>query len=128
MYVCCIMGIDVDSKRVVSRASRQCATKAAWKTRFLLRVRRFYSFFELILLNKSHVLSYIEYRTPGLHFASTSVLDEIDQVQTMFLRQIGGSEEAAFDSFNVAPLRVRRDISMLGVIHKAANVAGPPQL
>lgn len=109
-------------------ASHKCATKAAWKTRSLLRVRRFCSTYGVIPLSKAHALSYIEYITHGLHFASTSVLDKIDKVQTMFLRQIRVSDAVDFDSCNLAPLRVRRDISMLGVIHRAANSAGPPQL
>ncbi len=123
-----LLGVEFDSKLLMNAASHKCASKAAWKTRSLLRVRRFYPSHELLLLYKSHVLSSIEYRTPGLHFASTSVLDKIDQVQSRCLRQLEISEEAAFDSFNLAPLRVRRDISILGVIHRAANAAGPPQL
>ena len=121
-----ILGIEFDSKLVMGTASHNCAAKAAWKIRSLLRIHRFYSVNDLILLYKAHVLSYIEYRTPGLHFASTSVLHEIDDVQSRFLRQINVSDEAAFDSFNLAPLSVRRDIAMLGVIHRAARGEVPP--
>ena len=81
---------------------------------------------DLVLLYTSHVLSYIEYRTAGLHFASTSVLNEIDDVQSRFLRQFEVSEESAFAHFNVAPLNVRRDISILGIIHRASLNLGPP--
>ena len=123
-----ILGIEFNSKLVMGTASHNCAAKAAWKIRSLLRIHRFYSVNDLILLYKAHVLSYIEYRTPGLHFASTSVLHEIDDVQSRFLRQINVSDEAAFDSFNLAPLSVRRDIAMLGVIHRAACCEGPPPL
>ena len=49
-------------------------------------------------------------------------------MQTRFLRQIGLSDESAFMHFNLAPLMVRRDIAILGVIHRAAMCAGPPQL
>ena len=73
------------------------------------------------MLYKSHVLSFVEYRTPGVHFASTSVLNEIDDVQVRFVRQLGLSEEGAFMHFNLAPLCVRRDIGMLGLIHRAAK-------
>ena len=123
-----LLGIEFDCKLVMSIASHKCATKAAWKTRSLLRVRRFYSTNDLVMLYKSHVLSFIEYRTSGLHFASTSVLNQIDDVQSRFLRQIGVSDEIAFVHFNLAPLGVRRDIGILGVIHRAARCAGPPQL
>ena len=97
-----------------------------WKS--LLRVRRFYSVSDLLLLYKSHVLSYIEYRTAGLHFAGTSVFNEIDDVQSRFLRQLAVSEESAFAHFNLAPLNVRRDTSILGVIHRASLNLGPPLL
>ena len=76
-----VLGIDFDNKLIMSTAAHKCATKAALKTRSLLRVRRFCSVSDLLLLYKSHVLSYIEYRTAGLHFASSSVLNEIDDVQ-----------------------------------------------
>ncbi len=71
------------------------------------------------MLFKSHVLSYIEYRTARVHFASTNVLNELDDVQTRFVRQLDLDEVSAFMSLNLAPLCVRRDISILGVIHRA---------
>ena len=75
---------------------------------------------DLLLLYKSQVLSYLEYHTAGLHFASTSVLNEIDDVQSRFLRQLEVSEESAFAHFNLVPLNVSRDISILGIIHRAS--------
>ena len=83
---------------------------------------------DLMMLYKSHVLSFIEYGTPGVHFASASVLKDLDDVQKLFLVQIGISEETAFMDFNLAPLNVRRNIAMLGCIHRAANCKGPPPL
>ena len=123
-----LLGIHFDCKLVMSVAAHKCATKAAWKTRSLLRVRRFYSTVDLVALYKSHVLSYIEYRTPGVHFASTSVLNEMDDVQARFLHEISVSEEDALMYFNLAPLSVRRDIGILGVIHRSAMLCGPPLL
>ena len=123
-----LLGVEFDSKLVMATATHKCAKKAAWKTKSLLRVRRFYSTPDVVMLFKSHVLSYIEYRTAGVHFASTSVLNELDDVQTRFVRQLGLDEISAFMSFNLAPLCVRRDIAILGVIHRAVLRAGPPQL
>ena len=80
------------------------------------------------MLYKSHLLSYIECRTAGIHFASSRVLRELDDVQARFIRQFNMSEEAAFMHFNLAPLETRRDIAILGVIHRAAMREGPPQL
>jgi len=80
------------------------------------------------MLYKSHVLSFIEYRTAGIHFASTSVLNSVDDVQSRFVSQVGLDETNAFMLFNLAPLCVRRDIAMLGVIHRAVLLQGPAQL
>ncbi len=123
-----LLGVEFDNRLLMTVATHKCAKKAAWKTKSLLRVRRFYNVVDLVMLFKSHVLSFIEYRTAGVHFASSSVLNELDDVQTRFLRQIELSDEAALMSFNLAPLCVRRDIGILGVIHRAAMRAGPPQL
>ena len=123
-----LLGINFDNKLIMANAVHKCATAAAWRTKALLRTRRFYSTLELVLLYKSHVLSYIEYRTPGIHFASTSVLQELDDVQKRFLHQIDLSEETAFLEFNLAPLCVRRDIAILGCIHRASLCQGPPAL
>ena len=112
----------------MNTAAHKCATSATLKSRSLLRAHRYYSTADLVMLYKSHVLSFIEYRTPGLHFASASILNQIDDVQARFLRQINVSEESAFMHFNLAPLTARRDIAILGCIHRAARQRGPPSL
>ena len=43
-----------------------------------------------------------------------------------FLREVGVSEVDALVHFNLAPLAVRRDIAMLGLIHGTALGKGPP--
>ena len=122
-----LLGVEFDNRLLMASAVHKCARKAAWKSKALLRCRRFYSVVDLVMLFKSHILSYIEYRTPGVHFASSSVLLELDDVQSRFVRQIDLSEESAFMNFNLAPPCVRRDIAILGVIHRAAMCEGPPQ-
>ena len=99
-----LFGVEFDNKLVMSIAAHKCCTFAALKTRALLRAQRFYSTKDMLMLYKSHVLSFIEYRTPGLHFASTCYLNSTGNVQVRFLRQIGVSEEDAFIHFNLAPL------------------------
>ena len=107
-----LLGVEFDNRLRMNVAVHKCACRAAWKTKSLLRSRRFCSDSDLIMLYKSHVLSYIEYRTAGIHFASSSVLREIDDVQTRYIRQLNLSEEAAFMHFNLAPLETRRDIAI----------------
>ena len=123
-----LLGVEFDNKLIMSNASHKCAKSAALKTKALLRARRYYSITDLMILCKSHMLSYIEYRTAGIHHASTTVLNEIDGAQIRFLQQIGLSEVAAFMNFNLAPLGARRDIAMLGCIHRATKLHGPPLL
>ena len=50
------------------------------------------------------------------------------RTQTKFLEDDGSSEEEALDNFNLAPLSTRRDIAMLGVLHRAAAGKGPPHV
>ena len=80
-----LLGIEFDNRLVMSIAVHTCAKKAAWKTKSLLRARRFYNTVDMLILFKSNVLSYIEYKTAGVYFASTIVWRELDDVQTRFL-------------------------------------------
>ena len=52
-------------------------------------------------------------------------LRPIDEIQTNFLEETGVTAEIALLEHNLAPLRMRRDISMLGRFHKVANRKAP---
>ena len=54
-----MLGIEFDGKLVMHSAAHKCAVKASWKMKSLLRARRFYSITDLIMLYKSHVLSFV---------------------------------------------------------------------
>ena len=97
------------------------------KIRPLLSVRSFYTDHDLVNLYKAHILSFIEYRTPALFHASSSVLFPLDMVQTRFLRELEINIEDAAIYMKLLPLRVRRQISMLGVIQRAILRRGPSQ-
>ena len=103
----------------------ECVGMCHWKLQGILRAKRFYSTAELVRLYKAHILSYIEYRTPGIAHAAATVLAPIDAIQARFLCETGLSEEDALLSFKLAPLHTRRDIAMLGVIHRIALGHGP---
>ena len=49
-------------------------------------------------------------------------------VQDRFPLEIGISDHSALFDFNLAPLSSRRDMAMLGVIHRATLGLGPEQL
>ena len=48
-------------------------------------------------------------------------------MQMRFLKDIGVDEVAAVKNFHSAPLTTRRDIAMLGLIHRTAMSKGPAQ-
>jgi hypothetical protein len=123
-----LLRIEFDNRLGMASAVHRCAANASLKTKSLMRTRRFYNTIDLVMMFKSHVLSFIEYRTPGIFHAWSTVLAEIDRVQARFLSEIGLAEGEAMIHFNLAPLSVRRDIAMLGVIHRAALRQGPPAL
>ena len=81
----------------------------------------------MLVQYKQQVLSYIEYRTPAIYHATASVLGRLDRLQDSFLRVLGISKEDALLYFNLAPLSMRRDIAVLGLLHRSAIGHGPPQ-
>ena len=103
----------------------ECVASCQWKIMNLLRTRRFHTDSELVLLFKAHILSFIEYRTCAISHASSSVLAPLDAVLDRFLRSLNISRLDALVYFNLAPLSTRRDMAILGVIHRSALGLGP---
>ena len=108
-------------------AAAEVVTAAGWKLCTFSRTRRYYCDADLTMLYKSHVLSFLEYRTPAIYHATREVLQTLDNVQTRFLSDIGLDEITALMVFNLAPSKTRRDIAMLGMLHRAKLGLGPPQ-
>ena len=123
-----ILGVLFDTQLTMRSAAHEVAREAGWKTRSLLRCRKFYSQPEMVKLYKSQVLSFIESRTAALHHAAPSVLDVVDRVQRRFLREIGLTEVEAMLKYRLAPLPARRDIAMLGLLHRASHGRAPAPL
>ena len=122
-----LLGVPFDVGLSMAGAVSEIVSAAGWKLRVILRTRRFYSDAELILFFKSHLLSYLEYRTPAIYHATRVVLSRLDAVQDRFLRDIGVDDITALVTFHLAPLATRRDIAMLGLIHRTILGKGPPQ-
>ena len=80
---------------------------------------------ELVNLYKSQLLSYLKYRTAGIYHACDTVLAPLNSFQTRFLSMIGISKEDAMFHFNLAPPSCRRNIAMLGLLHRCALGKGP---
>jgi hypothetical protein len=121
-----ILGVLFDSGLTMASAVAELVTEASWKLKMLIKTRRYYNDAELVMLYKSQLLSFLEYRTPALYHATRNVLERLDNVQSRFLRDAGIDDTVALLEFNLAPLATRRDIAMLGVIHRAVLGKGPP--
>ena len=66
---------------------------------------------------KQQVLSYIEYRSAAIYHATSTNLNRLDKLQDKFLRDLGITRGAALVDFSLAPLSMRRDIALLGLLH-----------
>ena len=120
-----LLGVPFDHALSMGDAVGELVCEIGWKLAAILRTGRFFTDEELVNLYKSQVLSYIEYRTAAIYHACDTILAPLDAVQTRFLRELGISEEVALFHFNLAPLSCRRDIAMLGLIHRCVLEKGP---
>ena len=53
------------------------------------------------------------------------LLQRLDRIQDRFLEELGLSAAEALLKHNLAPLSTRRDIAMLGLIHRTVLGCGP---
>ena len=101
------------------------ATRANWKLSTLLRARRYFDKEALVCLYKAQVLPTLEFPTPAVYHCTATTLDELDRVQKRFLRALDLTAEEALLRYNLAPLHSRRDMAMLGLIHRTVLGQGP---
>ena len=111
-------------KRVVS----ELCNKVNWKLSTLFRASKLFDIPGLVIQFKARILGYIEYRTPAIYHADATVLKQVDSLFEKFIRGIGLTKEDALKDYSLAPLSSRRDIAMLGVIHRAVLGKGPEQI
>ena len=123
-----ILGIRFDTKLIMECCTNDVVCACKWKVAQLLRCKRFYSQAKMVSLFKAQVLSYIEYKTPGLYHASTSILAGIDHILNSFLGELSLDHVSALHRYNLAPLQCRRDIAMLAVIHRSILGIRSPHL
>ena len=71
------------------------------------------------------VLSFLEYRTPGIYHACDTSLLALDNVQRHLLEAAGLTAIDALFVCNLAPLGTRRDMALLGLIHRTVLGCGP---
>ena len=84
----------------------------------LLRTRGHYSVKDLIGQFKTQIWGIMEANNGGIFHAATTHLMKFDNAQRHFLRKLEVSEAEAFLKFNFAPPTLRRNIGILGLLHK----------
>ena len=72
----------------------------------------------LILQFKTQIWGLIEANMGGYFHAASSLLDKIDAVQNRFLHELDMNPAFAFLTYNFAPPSLRRNIGILGLLHK----------
>ena len=112
------LGVLWDTKLNMKAEVHEVATRANWKLSTLLRGKRYFDTDSLVLLYKAQVLPTLEFSTPAIYHCEATTLDELDRVQKRFLRAAGLTAEEALQKYHLAPLQSRRDLAMLGLIHR----------
>ena len=113
-----LLGPHIDPKLTMNNAITKIINKARPKLKALLRTAPYYNRHELFTQYKTHVLPILETANGAIYHASTSVLAPIDSLYSSFLHATHTTELYAFLNYNLAPPTLRRDISLLGLLHK----------
>ena len=122
-----VLGVKFDCSLTMADAVHGVVVEVNWKLRTLERSAAYHYDTQLVKLYKARVLGYVEYRTAAVYHATDTVLKLLDKLQDSFLQKLGIAPLEALMEFNLAPLATRRDIAMLGLVHRAALRKGPPQ-
>ena len=123
-----LLGVNFDTKLLMHFGVRSIAVDAGWRLQSVLRPKRFFSTPELVRLYKALVLSFIESGLAGYFHAAASILENIDRVQVRFLKAVCLSDTEALLNFRLAPLPLRRDFAILGLLHRVTLGIAPKQL
>ena len=123
-----ILGALFDTKLSMFKEICKLASETSKKMRSLLRVKKFYSIPALMRLYKAHVLPYAERSTPAIFHSHPNCLLMLDRIQNDFFEELQVSQRDALLNFNLAPLSVRRSMSMLVVLHRTQLGIAPPML
>ena len=123
-----LLGTTFDVKLVMETAVAATVGKAVPKLTALVRTSACYDVLSMVQSLKTYILCLLEGSTSAVYHASPSVLAPLDHVQDRFLRIMGLDEAQAFLDYNLAPLRLRRDVAMLGLIFKCSHGLARPKL
>ena len=120
-----ILGATFDMKLKMNKEIFKVSCEVSRKKRALVRVWKFYSTCALIRLYKAHVLPYAERSIPAIFHVPPNSFECLDHVQVDFLHELQVFLKDVLLTFNLAPLSTRRDISMLGLLHRTQLSVAP---
>ena len=120
-----LLGVSFDSKLLMAEAVADLAKNSRWKLKAILRTRAFNTGTQLMTLYKTQLLPFIEYQTAAIYHACSSSLALLDDVQAKLLAAAGVTPIEALVSCRLAPLSCRRDMALLGLIHRTVIGKGP---
>jgi len=84
----------------------------------MLRLRGKYSLADMLMQYKTHIWGHSEFQNGCIMHASATSLPRLDSMQRRYLHELSITEESAFIEYNFAPPCLRRDVGILGLIHK----------
>jgi len=113
-----LLGCMVDTDLRMESCIEQLLSKICPKITAILRTRAYYSVPDLVTQFKTHIWGLIEVNMGAYFHAASYMLAKIDHAQNRFLRALGLSPDQAFLDYNFAPPSLRRNIGILGLLHK----------
>ena len=123
-----LLGLEFDVSLRMGHAVSILAREAGWPLQAVVRPKRFFTTKQIFNLYKCQVLSLIESGVCGYDHTSANILATLDRIQTRLPRETGVSAEDALTRFDLAPLQSKRDIAMLGMLHRTMLGETPQQL
>ena len=108
----------IDVGLSMSPAVQDILDRTRPKVKSLLRTRGMYNHTQMLDQYKTHVWNLIEYHNGVLQHACASQLQRIDSMQRGYVQELHLTEASAFIHYNFAPPSLRRDIGLLGFLHK----------
>ena len=113
-----LLGCLMDTKLIMKHAIDKVLSQIRPKIHAILRTRHHYDSQTLVNQFKIHIWGLMEIHNGAIFHAASSLLCRFDSVQRGFLNEIHLTESEAFLKHNFAPPILRRDIGILGLIHK----------
>ena len=120
-----ILGLNFDCRLTMSDAIEDLVGEMRWRIKAIMRARRFHSTTAMVHMYKAKVLSYAECKTAAIYHACDTAISQLNRLQDGLLAELCISREDALLEYNLAPLESRRDIAMLGLIHRCTLGNGP---